>query len=314
MANISPRKFLHIEVSQIPLQEITVDEIKFESMHHAIDPTTGKLYAGMYLHGCFADLSNQQINNNGRFYDIPRYLELLQLLRKNIHGNRGVYGEFEHPKSYMPNPKCASHKLIDVWYNEIDKKVYGIIVLLNRGDGLMAQEIVKSGGKLAISARAAGDEIEQPDGSKKGVVKLLTTYDIVWYPGFDAAILDIYEKQSTELIVYEEELETMNENYSEYINMNESTINFYQWYSKNLSESTQTEQEQEQQILQQKQTKQEQELQNKLENATKQNLSQDSNKSKHAGYIKQMKLAQKRLKANSVYFDGSAGFININNQ
>ena len=73
-------KFLYIESSQIPLTQVSEEDLKL----NMLDPTTGQLYKGIVLKGCFADLSNTSPNNNGRYYDIPTYLEMIQILKKQI--------------------------------------------------------------------------------------------------------------------------------------------------------------------------------------------------------------------------------------
>jgi hypothetical protein len=242
------KKFMLIESSQIPLTEINYEEVK----QTIIDPTTGKPYKGIVLEGVFADLSNNSPNNNKRFYDIPTYLQLIQILRKQIFSPKGVYGELEHPEGYSVNSNNVSHKLLDVWYNESEQKVYGRILLLNRGNGLIAQEIIKSGGQLAISARAAGEEKKNPDGTFSCKVKLMTTFDLVYHPGFSTAVLNFKElnesqkfltevgnnKTGFSTIIYEDEIKNINNKYLEYISLNENQrYCFYEWLNLNEAAS-----------------------------------------------------------------------------
>lgn len=327
MSEIS-KKFMLIESHQIPLTEIPYGDIK-ENM---IDPTTGKIARGIVMEGCFADLSNANPNNNKRYYDIPTYLQLVQVLRKQIFSPKGVYGELEHPESsYAINSKNISHKLLDIWYNEIEMKVYGRILLLNHGNGLIAQEIVKSGGRLAISARAAGEEILQPDGTKACKVKLMTTYDLVYHPGFSAAILEFKElnesqkfiqdiaatKQGFSGIIFDEDLKKINKKYEFYIELNERHNCFQEWFLNDLSESQKEDEKKDQkednkqdiEILDKNEANDEEQLQNKLKDAAEKDLAQ---KQKFFNQMQQsQEQLQKKNEGNS-YYQGSAGFIKDN--
>lgn len=245
-------KFMYVESTQIPMVQVDYTEIK-ESI---INPITGKPYKGVILFGVFADLS-PVVNNNNRIYDIPKYLELLGELRKRVHSGRGVYGELEHPDRYSVDYKLVSHKILDVWYDESDMKVKGYILLLNdTPNGQIAMDIVKSGGQLAISARAAGTEIDQPDGTKQAVMKLLTTYDLVYHPGFSDAILEFKElneseqfvqniskaKQGYGYIIREGELRSLNEAFGVYMDIFQvkPTECFFEWYGSLNEDEKQT--------------------------------------------------------------------------
>lgn len=323
-------KFTYIESSQIPLVEIPYEQIK----ETIIDPTTGLPYKGMILKGCFADLSNQTLNNNGRFYDVPKYLELVRLLKKQIHSAKGVYGEYEHPKGYAVFGPRISHKILDIWYDEKEMKVYGIVLLMNTEQGLKAQEVVRSGGRLAISARAAGEEIENPDGSKTAITKLLVTYDLVYHPGFSNALLEFVElnesqkmnqlagksKKGFSGVIYEKDLKEMDNIYAEFVALNESTSCFYEWLFESQQKSK-FEQQQQQQIIEQNQTNDEDKYQKKLEKATDKDLTQSKKEVLNQMYESQQKIKRKLIGTNvtgnnvedKAIFDNSAGFINNQN-
>jgi hypothetical protein len=316
-------RFLYIESHQIPLTEIPYDEIKV----NIIDPITKKPYKGIVLEGCFADLSNDELNNNKRFYDVPTYLEFVKILRKQIHSPKGVYGELEHPKRYNVDYNFISHKLLDIWYDENQKKVFGRIILLQTERGRAAEEVIRSGGQLAISARAAGDEIQNPDGSFKAILKLLVTFDLVYHPGFNAALLNFKELNENQKIgfaglVYETELEKMPTTYAKYSNLNESSNNcFFEWYfrnQKNLNESEKSQNKEDEEILQENKNPDQEKFEDKLETATQNDLSEKQK------FFQQVNFSQQRIKKqivnrknnsqNKSYYDNSAGFINLNQE
>lgn len=283
------KKFMLIESSQIPLTPIPYEDIK----KTIINPITKKPYKGIILFGCFADLSNTNPNINNRYYDIPTYLEFVKNLRKQIFTPKGVYGELEHPKGYNIDLKNASHKLIDIWWDEDQKKVFGYVLILNNTvNGKIAKDIIESGGQLAISARAAGEENKRSDGSFDCKVKLLTTYDLVYHPGFSSAVLQFKElnesqkliqnksinKNGFSCIIYEEDFNKIDNKFTEYINLNENSYCFYEWFMKNLFESKNNQQKEDQKIIQKNQASDQSEIQNKLSKNTEKDLKQSESK------------------------------------
>lgn len=323
--------FIYIESSQVPLTEIPWGTLK----QNIIDPTNGKPYKGIILEGCFADLS-PKINNNKRIYDIPEYLKLLQILKQQIHSKKGVYGELEHPEGYAVDWNNVSHKILDVWYVEEEQKVYGRVLILNTEKGKIAQEIIRSGGCLAISARAAGAETKQPDGTSKAITKLLTTYDLVYHPGFSSAILDFKELNESQKmvqqlaqnksgfsgIIYMDQLEKIGDKFKEFVTLNESvnTLNtcFLEYYFNNLNESEKQKQQKQQQQLENNEPNDKKEVENNLKKATETQL-----KESKKDFFVQMKKAQKMLRKSQLvaqdadefksYYDNSAGFIDNSN-
>lgn len=314
-------KFMYIESSQVPLTRVSDAEMKY----NMLDPTTGKPYQGLVMQGCFADLTGDVANNNKRYYDIPQYLEMVKILKKQIHSKKGVYGELEHPEGYGVDYNNVSHKIIDIWYDETTRKVMGIVVILNTEKGKIAQEIIKSGGQLAISARAAGEEIKNADGTSKNFVKLLTTYDLVYHPGFSAALLDFVKLNESQIftrqeaaktktgfsgIIYEKDFQKMNTSYAEFITMNENVGAdcFYEYYLKNMNESQdskeKSQEEKDQDTLQKNETNDEDEKQANLKKAADKEL----NESKQQ-FFQQVFQSQKNLE-DKAYFDNAAGFVN----
>lgn len=335
------KKFMYIESSQIPLKEIPYGDLK----ENIIDPTTNKPYRGIVLEGPFASLKEVP-NNNKRIYDIPKYLELLQKLKQQILNQKGVYGELEHPEKYSVNFNNVSHKILDVWYIEEEQMVYGRVMLLNTPKGKIAQEIVRSGGLLAISGRAAGEEISQPDGTSKAITKLLTTYDLVYHPGFSSAVLGFKELNESQkfiqekgesksgfgIKIYQNQLKKLPNAYLSYIKLNESVDSdvqerrskcFLEWLCENqnnLLESTDEEKE-DQDKLEDNVNPDEKKKQKKLQIATKQELNESeskerTNRLKQRLFFQEAEQAQAKLRKNrkldKAYYDDSSGFVTDN--
>ena len=261
------KKIIYIESPLAPLQEVPFDEVKTK----LVNPITGEKYKGVILEGIFADL-NDKANHNNRIYDIPEYLEHLEKLKQQIHSEKGVFGECEHPSRYSVDFNQVSHKLLDVWYDPQAKLVYGRLMLLNNEKGRNLRQIIESGGCLAISARAAGQSEEMPDGTIKATVQLLVTYDIVYHPGFgnailkfkelnesycygayNAALMEAYQGSPYEgfsLILYPDSLQNISESYEEYTQTPAyQTKGFLHSLAEEQSSQSKTEEQKEQEIL-----------------------------------------------------------------
>lgn len=325
------RKFLYIESDQVPLNKLEYGTIK----KNIINPITGKPYKGIVLEGVFADFGSNNPNNNNRIYDLDSYLRLLQALRQKVLSPKGVYGEFEHPDRYSVDNSKASHKILDVWFDEQTRQVMGYVLLLNNTEaGRAARDIIESGGRLAISARAAGEEKQMPDGTKLAIPKLLVTYDLVTHPGFDSAILEFKELNESEkmyqqigdskrgfsCIIYDDQLRSINPLYDKFSRMNESNAAFYDWYSNvysPMSESQKiTKQQKQQNKAQQKQLEDNEPMaKEKAQNALKTSSNQLNQNAEKPLIFRQMALAQQRLKEGLVkkgyftYHDNAAGFM-----
>lgn len=338
--------FLYVESTMNPL--IKVDEKLIAK--ETIDPLTGKPYKGMVLEGIFACL--EEVNNNNRVYDIENYIYFLNMLRTQIHSARGVYGELEHPEGYAVNWNRVSHKLLDIWYDEQSKCVIGQVLILNTEKGLIAQEIIRSGGKLAISARAAGKEIKMNDGKMKAVISLLVTYDLVYHPGFGSAVLNFVKlNESLNFIsptqnnigfsykIYDNELSMLNESYNHFLELTGTENNkpYLQWFGDNIHNINEEKKQQESsedkediERLENSETNNEDKIQKKLETATDEDLDETEQlftddellEVQKAAFLHQLNI-ENRIKNNldtknkkkqgASFYDGSAGFIQRNN-
>jgi len=176
-------RFMYREISLNPLQPINSQALQ----SRYINPFTGKPYDGMLLFGEFASLN--VLNNNNRIYTPQNYIQYVEALKNECATPKGVYGEYEHPKGYAVDGKNLSHKILDLWYDEQAQKVFGYVLLLNTPDGLKAQEVIKSGGLLGISARGGGAENPNDDGTFNAELRLLVTYDLVYHPGFSTSLI-----------------------------------------------------------------------------------------------------------------------------
>lgn len=143
--------------------------------------TTGKKYI---LEGVFAELD--KLNRNQRIYPKNEYLKHLAYLRDDIKKGEPLLGELDHPDDrFEVKLKEASHRVIDLWYDEKQNVVMGKIELLNTPNGKLAQSIVDQGIPLHISSRAAGSV----NADNTVSIQQIYTYDLVCKPGFAGAVL-----------------------------------------------------------------------------------------------------------------------------
>lgn len=281
------KKFIYIEGSNSFLKRVSNPEI----LANIIDPTTGNPYDGIILEGEFASMDT--LNNNNRLYSEENYIGFVEQLKIQAHSAKGLYGEAEHPKTYSTDVKAVSHKILDIWYNKSDKKVYGIIMLLNTQTCDGPREIVKSGGQLAVSARGGGSEIKNPDGTITAVLKLMITFDIVYHPGFTTSIVNhtnLNETQNYSLIYQESKVLD---------NLNESS-------------KISSEQKHQQDVMESGQTANQDEIEDDLEDAVDEELSQAQKSQKlfQQDFHLQMNRATGKFKnLNKTVYDGSAGFL-----
>ena len=136
------------------------------------------------LEGVFAELD--KLNRNQRIYPKNEYLKHLAYLRDDIKKGEPLLGELDHPDDrFEVKLKEASHRVIDLWYDEKQNVVMGKIELLNTPNGKLAQSIVYQGIPLHISSRAAGSV----NADNTVSIQQIYTYDLVCKPGFAGAVL-----------------------------------------------------------------------------------------------------------------------------
>lgn len=146
------------------------------------------------LQGVFAKFD--EVNRNSRIYTAEEYLPHLQYLRKDIAEGKPLLGELDHPEDrFEVSLQNASHRIIDLWYDENSKTVMGKIKLLDTPSGKIAKALVEDGVPLHISSRAAGSVDPQ---SHKVSIQQIFTFDLVCTPGFSQAILHRVNESATE--------------------------------------------------------------------------------------------------------------------
>jgi hypothetical protein len=115
-------------------------------------------------------------NRNGRNYPTSEISEAVRVAMARIKENNGIFGELDHPQSLNINSDRISHAITEMWMN--GNNAFGKAKLLNTPMGLIAQELLKSGVKIGVSSRGAGNVNESGDVNGFQFI----TYDIVVTP------------------------------------------------------------------------------------------------------------------------------------
>ena len=127
----------------------------------------------MFINGIFMQAEIK--NRNQRVYPYSEIKRASDHINSIIKENNGLFGELDHPDNLSIDPKNISHVIVEMRMEGND--AYGKAKLLNTPSGLIAQELFKSGVKVGVSSRGAGNVNE-------GVVSdyIATTIDIVINP------------------------------------------------------------------------------------------------------------------------------------
>ena len=107
----------------------------------------------LWLSGIFmqADLKNR----NGRNYPLSEIAAAVEGSKNRISEQNGIMGELDHPQSLQINLDRVSHVITELWMQ--GNNAFGKAKLLNTPMGNIAQELIKSGVKVGVSSRGAGN-------------------------------------------------------------------------------------------------------------------------------------------------------------
>lgn len=107
----------------------------------------------LWLSGVFmqADIKNR----NGRTYPITEIAEAVRTAAQRITEQNGILGELDHPSSLQINLDRVAHVITEL--KMVGPNCYGKAKLLETPMGNIAKEIIKSGMKLGVSSRGAGN-------------------------------------------------------------------------------------------------------------------------------------------------------------
>lgn len=138
--------------------------------------TDGK---NMWLSGIFMQANIK--NRNGRNYPLHEISEAVSVSQQRIKEHNGILGELDHPQTLSINLDRVSHIITELWMQ--GENAYGKAKLLDTPMGRIAQELVKSGVRIGVSSRGAGNVNES--GGVTGFQ--FVTVDIVAQPSAPSA-------------------------------------------------------------------------------------------------------------------------------
>lgn len=128
----------------------------------------------MWLNGICMQSSMK--NRNGRNYPLSEIANAVNVAKQRIAECNGIFGELDHPQTLTINSDRISHVITEMWMNGND--AYGRAKLLNTPMGNIAQELLRSGVKIGVSSRGAGNVNESGEVNSFQFL----TYDIVVTP------------------------------------------------------------------------------------------------------------------------------------
>lgn len=311
--SISVREFVLHENHTLDIMKPVTDK---HILSLILNPFTKQPYDGMLVSGVVAEFDI--LNNNNRYYNEENYIPFIKSLRNQIQLKGGVLSELEHPQGFATSALRVSHKIVDIWYVPSEKKVYATFLLLNTPNGLIAQEIFKSGYCLGASARAGGKEHKNPDGTFTSEINLLVGFDLVVHSGFNSAIIDkailidgfanLNEStnfnESTGLFSFKTFKDGSIED-NLITSLNESA-NIEPPKNKKLSKQDKVQEKQDADILEEGKPSNKNSIENELENAVDTELKQQQQESMINSMNQSTSLLKKKLGGN--YYDDSSAF------
>lgn len=97
-------------------------------------------------------------NRNGRIYPISEIQKAVVGAQQRIKEANGIFGELDHPQTLTVNLDRISHVITEIAVSGMNAT--GKLRLLNTPMGLIGQELVRSGVKIGVSSRGAGNVSE----------------------------------------------------------------------------------------------------------------------------------------------------------
>lgn len=151
---------------------LLIEELRPSECHIIHESSTdGKT---LHLSGIF--MQSGISNRNGRTYPLNEINDAVASAKNHIHEQNGLMGELDHPQSLQINLDRVSHVITEMWMQ--GNNAYGKAKLLNTPMGNIAQELIRSGVKVGVSSRGAGNVNES--GAVSGFQFI--TVDIVAQP------------------------------------------------------------------------------------------------------------------------------------
>lgn len=155
-----------------------------------IDENTGK--KNLYIVGVFAEADTK--NRNGRIY--PRKVMergVNEYINEYVKTNRSL-GEINHPDRLSVDPKEASHKITELYWE--GNKLMGKALVLNTPNGNILRGLLEGGVSTGISLRSAGSlKVNSAGINEVQDDWKLSCFDVVANPSFNAYMNPVMEEK-----------------------------------------------------------------------------------------------------------------------
>ncbi len=141
----------------------------------------------LYIEGIFMQAAKE--NRNGRIYPVPVLESAVDKYVIEEVKTNGAIGELNHPKSPIPDPNNASHRIVELRKDGTD--FYGKALILNTPQGQKVAGLLEGEVRLGVSSRGLG-AVKELKGGVNEVLKgfQLKTVDIVHNPSAPDAFIN----------------------------------------------------------------------------------------------------------------------------
>jgi len=161
----------------------------------------------LYIEGIF--MQSAKKNRNGRIYPTPVLEAAVNKYIEEEVVTNGAIGELNHPKSPIPDPNNASHRIVELRKEGNDW--YGKALVLNTPQGQKVRGLIEGEVRLGVSSRGLGTVKEVNGVNEVQNDYQLKTVDIVHNPSapdaFVNGIMEGVEWAANGAIIDEEEVE-----------------------------------------------------------------------------------------------------------
>ena len=139
------------------LNEILTESVLFEEI---LNEKTGEKQ--MFITGPF--MSYDTINRNNRIYSKDVLLKEAMRYKQEVVDEQSGWMECGHPENLNINPERICGRVIELWDDPSKKAIMGRAIITETIMGNLIKGLMKSGGKIGVSTRAAGSIKTNKDG------------------------------------------------------------------------------------------------------------------------------------------------------
>jgi hypothetical protein len=166
-------------------QKILIEELTPSESHiisESVEDGKNHYLSGVFMQGGIK-------NRNNRVYPVTEIARAVEEANNTIAETNGIFGELDHPQTLTINLARISHVITELKMDG-NGNALGRAQILETPMGNIAKELIKSGVRMGVSSRGAGQVMESGEVGGFNFV----TVDIVATPSAPGALPDsIYE-------------------------------------------------------------------------------------------------------------------------